>query len=300
MSPHVHPRLAADAIDRDFSWTVYRAVGGAMRLVTRAWFRYRIQGLDRVPSTPALLVGNHSGIGVADVICLLGGWYDHFGTRRRASGLMHDLFVDAPLLGRLCRGFGAVRATPENARLAAKAGHDIFVFPGGDIDACRPLTRAREVDFGNRRGYVRLALETKRPIVPVVTLGSHATFLLLPLDALWRAVGLRKLTRMERLPVPVAVLPVAAILAAVAFGAISAAWLVPALLVLLVPNPVRVSSRVLAPIDVAAATAHIEDFGERVEEAHKLVHGALAAELRKMQHDEIADPRAHVQRTGQR
>jgi 1-acyl-sn-glycerol-3-phosphate acyltransferase len=268
----------------DYSSAIYANFGAVTRAFTRVWFRYRIEGLDLVQGAPCIVVGNHSGIGVADVLCLLGGWYDHFGMERRAAGLMHDLFVDAPFIGRLCRGFGAVRATPENARRAAASGLDIVVFPGGDIDSCRPFTRAREVDFGRRRGYIRLALETGRPIVPIATLGSHYTYLLLPLDWLWRAIRLRSWTRLERVPVPLATLLVIATAGLAAGGAISPLWILGSLVVAIVPNPVRVTSRVLEPTDVSARTAHITDPDERVEAAHRLVHGALAEALRTMQH----------------
>jgi 1-acyl-sn-glycerol-3-phosphate acyltransferase len=197
---------------------------------------------------------------------------------------MHDLAIDAPLLGRICRAFGAVRATPENARMALAAGHDVVVFPGGDIDSGRPMTRPRQVDFGSRRGYVRLALESGRPIVPLATIGSHYTYLLLPLDALWRAIGLRRVTRMERLPVPVAFVAALCALGAVLSGALGPAWLLVALAALFVPNPVRVTTEALRPIDVAALTAHLADPRERVEEAHRLVHGALARAVATMQH----------------
>ena len=54
--------------------------------------------------------------------------------------------------------------------------------------------------------------------------------------------------------------------------------------VALVPNPTRVTTEVLAPIDVAAATAHIADVESRVEAAHALVHGAIARAVATMQH----------------
>ena len=87
--------------------------------------------------------------------------------------MMHDFFVSAPFIGWLARSFGAVRAEPTAARDAFARGYDVLCFPGGDIDAMRPFTRPREVRFGVRRGYIRIALEHGVPIVPVATIGSH-------------------------------------------------------------------------------------------------------------------------------
>lgn len=271
-------------LDRDFSTSIFLGFGGLMRAVTKVWFRYEITGLETIPDRPCMMVGNHSGVGVADVLCLLGGWVGHFADRRRVVGMMHDLFVGSPLVGDLCRGFGAVRADPAAARAAIARGNDLAVFPGGDIDACRPLTRSREVDFGPRRGYVRIALETATPVVPMVTLGSHGTYLLLPLDPLWRAIRLRRWSRLSRFPISLAGVALAATAVAAALGAAPAWWVALLVAAALIPNPVRVTSRVLPAMDLAAMTVHVADPDERVELAHRLVHGALADALRTMRH----------------
>ena len=54
----------------------------------------------------------------------------------------------------------------------------------------------------------------------------------------------------------------------------------------LVPLPVRVTSRLLPAIDIAAETAGITNEAERIEAAHKLVHGALQDAVRDLQHVE--------------
>jgi len=51
------------------------------------------------------------------------------------------------------------------------------------------------------------------------------------------------------------------------------------------PNPVRITSEVLPPIDVTQATAHLSDPAERIEAAHQLVHGALQRAVASMRHD---------------
>jgi hypothetical protein len=53
---------------------------------------------------------------------------------------------------------------------------------------------------------------------------------------------------------------------------------------MLVPNPSRVTTDVLEPIDVRALTAHIADHDARIEAAHALVHGALARAVATMSH----------------
>jgi 1-acyl-sn-glycerol-3-phosphate acyltransferase len=231
-------------------------------------------------------VGNHSAIGIADVICLLGAWEALYGLRRRVVGMMHVSFVRAPILGWVCRKFGARLASYETGRAELTGGHDVVTFPGGDLDAGRPFYQPRVVRFGDRRGYVKLALETGVPIVPVATIGSHWTYLIAPGGAwLARMLVLPRRLRCDCLPVPLA-----ALVWLPAFLAWPLGWLpfwVSALLfaAMIIPNPVRITSEILEPIDVCGLTREIADPNERLEAAHQIVHGVLSRHVAAMQHD---------------
>jgi len=152
----------------------------------RWFFRWDISGLDRVPQGPLLLVGNHSGgIWFVDAILLLLAWRRQFGGRRRLFFLAHDMLMDR--LGwveRICTSLDFVRATPENARRLLEQGEAVMVFPGGDWETYRPWWRRNQIDFGGRRGYVRLARATGVPIVPVAHIGAQETTLVLCRGAL--------------------------------------------------------------------------------------------------------------------
>ena len=78
-----------------------------------------------------------------------------------------------------------------------------------------------------------------------------------------------------------------ALAAAVAAIAGAVTWPVAALLVAfgLLPTPARISSEMLAPIDVAALTAHLPTMQQRVELGHELIHGALQEAVATMSHD---------------
>jgi 1-acyl-sn-glycerol-3-phosphate acyltransferase len=256
-----------------------------MSRISSVWFRYVLRHAERIPDTACLVVGNHSGIGIADVLCLLGAWTERFDGRRRAVGMMHKMFVDAPVVGTIARGFGAVQAHPDTARAAIAKGHVVACFPGGDLDSCRPFHEARRVHFGPRRGYARLALSTGVPIVPIATIGSHYTYLLLPGGAfIARVTGMKRWARCERFPLVLAAV-LTLVVAALVLAQVLPWWsLGLAAIATLVPNPVRVTSEVLPPIDVCAATAHLASPEARVEAAHELVHGAIARAVATMRH----------------
>ncbi len=275
----------AEALESHYRPGFAVAFGRLMHAVNRVWFRFSLRGQLNVPNTPCLFVGNHSGIGIADVLCLLGGWLAHTKGRRRFVGMMHKMFIQTPVVGHIAAAFGAVPANPDNAKAALRRGYDVATFPGGDLDSCRPFTEARRVVFGGRRGYVRLALETGVPIVPVATIGSHFTYTLLPGGAaIARITRMKQWGRCEKFPLVLGTL-VALLVAALALANVVPWWLVPvAVLLALVPNPVRVTSAFLPPIDVTSATAHITNESERIEAAHAMVHEALSKAVATMQH----------------
>src|SRR5204863_9523534 len=56
-------------------------------------------------------------------------------------------------------------------------GEHLVLAPGGTREALRPFWKRHHVDFGRRRGYLRLARAYDMPIIPVVASGVDETFL---------------------------------------------------------------------------------------------------------------------------
>jgi 1-acyl-sn-glycerol-3-phosphate acyltransferase len=88
----------------------------------------------------------------------------------------------------------------ENAEEALGEGAAVLVYPGGDHEVYRPWWRRHEIDFDGRCGFVRLALRTGVPVVPVVANGGHdSIFVVVRGDRLARAMRLDRL-RMSIFP----------------------------------------------------------------------------------------------------
>jgi 1-acyl-sn-glycerol-3-phosphate acyltransferase len=99
-----------------------------------------------------------------------------------------------------------VAASPENADKALSSGAALLVYPGGDYEVHRPLWESGNVDFGGRKGFIRLALAKDVPIVPVVSIGGQETALFLSRgEWLARLLRLDKLFRLKVLPISLAV-----------------------------------------------------------------------------------------------
>ncbi|MEO7096391.1 MAG: lysophospholipid acyltransferase family protein [Polyangiales bacterium] len=164
------PRLSRE-IDPDL-----RLVG-ALRLaarVVRAVHPTRLEGADRLPAGPALLVGNHGFLGY-ETLLFFERLYAETG--RLPRGLADRWFFRVPLLRDLLRRVGGVRGSPDHAQRALSAGHLVVCYPGGAREVLKhdPSTRYR-LQWEKSAGFVRVALRGGVPIVPFAAAGVDDTF----------------------------------------------------------------------------------------------------------------------------
>lgn len=141
------------------------------------YFAPDVRHVEHVPKTgPALVVGNHSGyVYMPDAWAIGLALARHRGLDAPAFGLAYDLLFTIPGVGPFLRRSGALPASGRAAEAALGAGGAVIVYPGGDWENCRPRGDRNRVDFHGRMGFVRLALRTGVPVVPVVSHGAHHT-----------------------------------------------------------------------------------------------------------------------------
>jgi 1-acyl-sn-glycerol-3-phosphate acyltransferase len=195
---------AADLDERDPDYIREKLPG--LWLLASVWFRGEVRGLGNIPDDgPVLLVGNHSGGNLTpDTTVFTLAFSAYFGVERQFFQLAHNLVLSMPGLGFL-RRFGTVAASPQNAEKALAEGAALLVYPGGDYEVHRPTWESGRVDFGGRRGFVRLALRHDVPIVPVVSIGGQETALFLSRgEGLARLLMLDRLLRLKVLPISLA------------------------------------------------------------------------------------------------
>ena len=197
------PRADLDERDSDF----IRERLPLMWLFASIYFRGEVRGLGNIPdSGPVLLVGNHSGGNMTpDTTVFTLAFSAYFGVERAFYQLAHNLVLTMPGLSAL-RKFGTVAASHENAREALESGAALLVYPGGDYEVHRPIWQRNRVDFGGRKGFIRLAIEQDIPIVPVVSIGGQETALFLSRgEHLARLFALDRLFRLKVLPISLAI-----------------------------------------------------------------------------------------------
>lgn len=169
-----------------------------------SYFRSEVSGLEHVPdSGPMLIVGNHNGGQLPpDLPILLSAWWRERGLDDPIYTLMHSIMFSSPVLGKLVERGGAIEASREQAEAVLADGGILVDFPGGDHEVFRPWSDRNKIDFDGRRGFIRLALRTGVPVVPMVSVGAHETlFVLTRGDWLAKRSRLARMLRVSVIPI---------------------------------------------------------------------------------------------------
>ena len=143
-------------------------------LYERYW-RVSVQGASHVPAGPVLLVANHSGALPFDGPVLQQALSRERPDLQEARWLAEDQVFHAPMLGTLMNRLGAVRACPENALRLLDELRPVIVFPEGIQGLSKPFAQRYQLKRFGRGGFVKLALRTGAPIVPVAIVGAEET-----------------------------------------------------------------------------------------------------------------------------
>lgn len=167
------------------------------------YFRMEIDGWENLPQQASLLIGGHSGGPLTmDAWTTIYAWWRHFGDSRPLHGTAHEVLMKTPGLGRYFRRGGVINPTRENIEAAFARGHDVILWPGGEVDAFRSWSKRDQVVLGERMGFIRMAIRTNTPIVPVATIGGHDTLFVLS-EGRWLAklLNLKKYLRSDVAPI---------------------------------------------------------------------------------------------------
>jgi 1-acyl-sn-glycerol-3-phosphate acyltransferase len=142
-------------------------------LVYRYWLRVETAHIDRVPEGRVLLIANHGGNTFAydGAMLAMSLLLDH-EPPRAVRGMGEYYLPTLPFFGTLMHRTGSVVGTPGNAVQLLERGEALMVFPEGERGFVKPYTQRYQLQrFG--LGFLRLALETETPIVPVGIVGSE-------------------------------------------------------------------------------------------------------------------------------
>lgn len=221
-------RLALRALGSDFDQRAqelrerYEAAGGdpfgldtdtakyavmACAFFHRIYFRTEVTGIDNVPSGRVLLIANHSGQVPIDGAIIGSAMFLDAEPPRLIRAMVEKWSQTLPFVSTFFRRVGQVVGVPENARRLLEMDEVLLVFPEGTRGISKPFSRRYQLqEFGH--GFMRLAIETGTPIVPVAVVGAEEQYVNLGnLRTAAKAFGMPVFPLIPQLFVPGAQMP---------------------------------------------------------------------------------------------
>ncbi len=142
-------------------------------LLYRYWLRVETRDIARVPEGRVLLVGNHAGNNFAyDALMLAMAMLLEAEPPRLVRAMGEYYLVKLPFFGTFMHRSGSVVGTPENCVQLLEHEEAVMVFPEGAEGFVKPYRKRYQLQrFG--LGFMRLAIGTGTPVVPVGIVGSE-------------------------------------------------------------------------------------------------------------------------------
>ncbi len=144
-----------------------------VRFLYRWYFRAVVSGVENLPPRGrVLLIANHSGLLPFDGMVITAACVLEAEPPRMVRSMVERWTAMVPFASYMLPRLGQIVGEPENCRQLLRKDEAVLVFPEGVRGAAKPFSqRYRLQPFGF--GFMRLALETQAPIVPVAVVGAE-------------------------------------------------------------------------------------------------------------------------------
>ncbi len=140
------------------------------------YFRTEVSGVENIPEGRVLLVPNHAGQLPLDGVVIAVACLLRARPPRLVRAMIERWFPRVPYVNEALTRAGAVLGDPINCANLLAADQAILVFPEGVRGSGKTWRERYQLKpFG--RGFMRLALKTDTPIVPVAVVGSEESII---------------------------------------------------------------------------------------------------------------------------
>ncbi len=178
-----------DPFGLDPRWAKYALAATAV--LHRQYFRTEVHGAEHVPKGRVLLVANHSGQIPIDGALIGAAMFMDVEPPRFIRAMVEKWTQTLPFVSLLFSRLGQVVGVPENAKRLLEQGEALLVFPEGARGISKTIDKRYQlVDFG--LGFMRLAIETNTPVVPIAVIGGEEQYI--------SVANLERVARLFRMP----------------------------------------------------------------------------------------------------
>jgi 1-acyl-sn-glycerol-3-phosphate acyltransferase len=180
-------------------WGLHRDVVARATLLAALWYRYWFRtetyGIERVPAGRVLIIANHAGQIAIDAVMIGTAMLLEARPPRIVRGMGEYWLPTVPFVNVIMVRMGSVVGTRKNCVDLLQADEAVIAFPEGVRGMNKLFSQRYQLqEFG--LGFMRLALETNTPIVPVAVVGSEEQA-----PAVANVTSLAALLRMPAFPV---------------------------------------------------------------------------------------------------
>jgi 1-acyl-sn-glycerol-3-phosphate acyltransferase len=166
-----------------------------LSLLNRFYFRTEVHGIENVPQGRVLLVSNHAGQIPLDGVVIATSMILDAKPPRLVRAMVERFVSTLPYFSIWFTRVGQVLGAPENAKRLLESDEALLVFPEGVKGISKTFDeRYKLAPFGP--GFMRLALETNSPIVPIAVIGSEEQY-----PSVGELKGLAKLIGAPAIPI---------------------------------------------------------------------------------------------------
>jgi 1-acyl-sn-glycerol-3-phosphate acyltransferase len=201
-------KLQADIVKRRFTgeyetdawgldWEFYESLVPLLTFLHTAYWRVETLGMENIPHEGrALLVSNHSGQLPWDGAMIGAAVWNEHPSQRLVRCLYGPWFATIPFLSAILVKMGHTVGTVENGTRLLQQDALVATFPEGSAGAGKLFRERYQLAQFGRGGFVKMALATQAPIIPVSVVGAEETYITLA-----QSPSLARLVRAPHFPI---------------------------------------------------------------------------------------------------
>lgn len=158
-------------------WEFIEAVRPFLDFLYKVYWRVEVTGIEHIPDYDrALVVSNHSGQLPWDGAMIMAAVLNEHPAQRLVRTLYANWFPTLPFISAILVKMGQALASVENGTRLLEQDELVGVFPEGYKGVGKLFRNRYKLARFGRGGFVKMALKTQSPMIPVSVVGAEETY----------------------------------------------------------------------------------------------------------------------------